>query len=457
MKVFLEKIKTILYFQVIIADLMLKLMKSLIYTLLFFLLSFTSYAQTKLRAELDKKAQDIEQKVIEWRRDFHQHPELGNEETRTAGIIAAHLKSLGMEVEEEVAVTGVVGILKGGKPGPIVALRADMDGLPVTERGDLPFKSMVRTTYNDQEIGVMHACGHDSHMAILMGVAEILASVKDDLKGTVKFIFQPAEEGLEDQTATTWGAKQMVEEGVMEDVEAIFGLHINSSTPAGVIKYRPGPIMAAVDNLNIVVKGKQAHGANPWSSVDPIVTSSQIVMGLQTIVSRSINITEIPAVVTVGAIHGGVRHNIIPEEVDMIGTIRTYSDEQQELVHRRINEIAVKIAEGAGATAEVNIKKMYPVTYNDPDLTQLMLPTLQRVTGEGNLQQHDPFTGAEDFSFYQIEKPGLFVFLGGMPKDMDPDDAPAHHTPDFFLDESGFVLGVRALSQLAVDYLEMAD
>lgn len=418
-------------------------------------LSFAGYGQTPVLDQLDQKAAEIEQKVIEWRRDFHQHPELGNEEVRTAGIVAAHLKSLGMEVEEGVAVTGVVGVLKGGKPGPTVALRADMDGLPVTERVDLPFKSTVTTIYNGQEIGVMHACGHDSHVAILMGVAEILASVKNDLQGTVKFIFQPAEEGLEDQSVTSWGAKQMVEEGVMEDVDAIFGLHIRSNIPVGVIKYRPGPIMAAVDNLNIVVKGKQAHGAYPWSSVDPVVASSQIVMGLQTIVSRSVNITEIPAIVTVGAIHGGVRHNIIPEEVDMIGTIRTYSGEQQELVHRRINEIAVNIAESAGATAEVNIKKMYPVTDNDPDLTELMLPTLQRVAGEGNLRQHDLFTGAEDFSFYQIEKPGLFVFLGGMPKDMDPDDAPAHHTPDFYLDESGFVLGVRALSQLAVDYMEM--
>src|SRR5690554_1107443 len=360
------------------------------------LVSFPTLAQSSLSVQLDQKAAAIEQKVIEWRRDFHQHPELGNEEVRTAGIVAKHLKALGMEVEEGVAVTGVVGVLKGGKPGPTVALRADMDGLPVTERVDVPFKSTVKTIYNDQEIGVMHACGHDSHMAVLMGVAEIFASIKNDLKGTVKFVFQPAEEGLEDQSVTSWGAKQMVEEGVMEDVDAIFGLHINSSTPVGVIKYRPGPVMAAVDNLNIVVKGKQAHGAYPWSSVDPIVASSQIVMGLQTIVSRSVNITEIPAIVTVGAIHGGVRHNIIPEEVDMIGTIRTYSDEQQELVHRRINEIAVKIAESAGAKAEVNIKKMYPVTYNDPDLTQLMLPTLQSVSGVGNLQQHDPFIGAED-------------------------------------------------------------
>lgn len=425
----------------------------------FFLLFATGgvYGQTQLKSVLDQKAQEIEQKVIEWRRDFHQHPELGNEEKRTSGIIAAHLKSLGMEVEEGIAVTGVVGVLQGGKPGPTVALRADMDGLPVTERVDVPFKSTETTTYNGQEIGIMHACGHDSHMAILMGVAEILASVREDINGTVKFIFQPAEEGLEDQNATTWGAKQMVEEGVMEDVDAIFGLHINSQTPTGVIRYKAGPAMAAVDNLHILVKGKQAHGAYPWSSVDPIVTASQIVMGLQTIVSRNVNIAQIPAIVTVGAVHGGVRHNIIPEEVDMIGTIRTYSDEQQELVHRRIGEIATNIAESAGASAEVGIKKMYPVTYNDPDLTELMRPTLENVAGDGNLWLHDPFTGAEDFSFFQIEKPGLFIFLGGMPKDQKPEEAAAHHTPDFYLDESGFVLGVRALSHLAVDYLEVVE
>jgi amidohydrolase len=425
--------------------------------LLFFLLfaSSTVFGQGNLKPILDKEASNIEQKVIEWRRDFHQNPELGNEEVRTAGIIAAHLRSLGMEVEEGIAVTGVVGILKGGNPGPVVALRADMDALPVTERVDIPFKSNAKTNYNGQEIGIMHACGHDSHMAILMGVAEVLAGIKDDLKGTIKFIFQPAEEGLEDPEATTWGAKQMVEEGIMEDVDAIFGLHINSQTPVGTIKYKSGPAMAAVDNLRIDVKGKQAHGAYPWSSVDPIVAASQIVMGLQTIVSRNVNITEIPAIVSVGSIHGGVRHNIIPEQVEMIGTIRTYSDEQQALVHRRIQEIAENIAESAGAQAGVQIKKMYPVTHNDPSLTEMMLPTLQKVSGEGNLIVHDPITGAEDFSFYQKEKPGLFIFLGGMPKGMKPEEAASHHTPDFFLDESGFVLGVRALSHLALDYLEM--
>lgn len=412
-------------------------------------------AQSRLESQIREQAEGVEEKVIAWRRDFHEHPELGNEETRTAGIIADHLRSLGMEVTEGVAVTGVVGILNGGKPGPTVALRADMDALPVMERNDLPFKSMVRTTYNGQEAGVMHACGHDSHVAILMGVAEVLASVKQDLKGTVKFLFQPAEEGLEDKSVTTWGAKQMVEEGVMDDVSAVFGLHINSQTPAGVIKYKPGPAMAAVDNLEIVVKGRQAHGAYPWSSIDPIVTASQIVMGLQTIVSRNVKIIEIPAIVTIGAIHGGVRHNIIPEEVEMIGTIRTYSEPQQTLIHRRIREIASHIAASAGAEAEISIKKMYPVTHNDPALTEQMRPTLEKVAGSENVWIHDPVTGAEDFSFFQKEKPGLFIFLGGMPADGDPETAPSHHTPDFFLDESGFVLGVNVLSQLAVDYMEI--
>ncbi|NHE58350.1 amidohydrolase [Cyclobacterium plantarum] len=421
-----------------------------------FLFSFPlAHAQSGLQDRINKNAMAVEQQVIEWRRDFHEHPELGNEETRTAGIVADHLKSLGMDVTEGLAVTGVVGVLKGGQAGPTVAIRADMDALPVTERNDLPFKSQVTTNYNGQESGVMHACGHDSHVAILMGVAEVLAGMKDDLKGTVKFIFQPAEEGLEDKTVESWGAKQLVEEGVMDDVDAIFGLHINSQTPVGVIKYKPGPSMAAVDNLEIQVKGRQAHGAYPWSSIDPIVTSSQIVMGLQTIVSRNVKIIEIPAIVTIGAIHGGVRHNIIPEEVEMIGTIRTYSEAQQTLIHRRIREIGENIAESAGATAEINIKKMYPVTFNDPELTAMMLPSLEKVAGKDNVWLHDPVTGAEDFSFYQKEKPGLFIFLGGMPADADPETAPSHHTPDFYLDESGFVLGVRALSQLAVDYMGM--
>lgn len=424
-------------------------------TLILLLLSTGfSFGQSKLKPEIDKTAASIESKVIEWRRDFHQHPELGNQEIRTAKIVADHLRSLGIEVQEGVAVTGVVGILKGGKPGPTVALRADMDALPVPERNDLPFRSQVVAEYNGQKTGVMHACGHDTHVAILMGVAEVLSNMKSDISGTVKFIFQPAEEGIMEPGVTSWGAKQMVEEGVMKDVDAIFGLHINSQTEVGSIKYRSGPAMAAVDNLNIEVNGRQAHGASPWSSVDPIVTASQIVMGLQTILSRNVNITQHPAIVTIGAIHGGIRHNIIPEKVDMIGTIRTYSDEQQELIHKRIKEISVGIAQSAGAKANVTIDELYPATINDAELTLKMASTLHDAAGKENVIYHEPITGAEDFSFFQKEAPGLFIFLGGMPKGGNPVTAPSHHTPDFMIDESGFLLGVKVMSYLAVDFLD---
>jgi amidohydrolase len=419
----------------------------------FLLLSTTAFSQSNLKLAIDKKATSIESKVIEWRRDFHKYPELGNQEFRTAKVIAKHLRSLGMEVTENVAVTGVVGVLKGGKPGPMVALRADMDALPVTERTDLLFKSVNTATYNGQETGVMHACGHDSHMAILMGVAEVMASMKDQLKGSVKFIFQPAEEGVYD--ADIAGAELMVKEGVMEDVDAIFGLHIWAQIEAGKIGYRSGPFMAAVDNLNVTITGTQAHGASPWSSVDPIVTSAQAIMGLQTILSRNVNITENPAVVTVGAIHGGIRHNIIPEKVEMIGTIRTFGDEQQALVHRRITEIITNIAESAGAKADVNIGKLYPSTVNPPELTAKVLPSVESAAGKENVIAMPPVTGAEDFSFFQREKPGFFFFLGGMKKGGDPLTTPSHHTPDFFIDESGFLLGVRTLSYLTVDYMEM--
>jgi amidohydrolase len=428
-------------------------MKKLILPLL--LLSSTAFAQSKLRPSIDQQAAAIENKVIDWRRDIHQHPELGNEETRTAKKVADHLRSLGIEVQEGVATTGVVGILRGGKPGPMVALRADMDALPVTERVDLPFKSNVTTTYNGQQTGVMHACGHDTHVAILMGVAEVLAGMKAQLEGSVKFIFQPAEEGIYVPGVTSWGAKQMVAEGVMKDVDAIFGLHISAQTEVGKIGYRSGPAQAAVDNLEIIVHGTQAHGASPWFGVDPIVTASQIVTGLQTILSRSVNVTQNPAVVTVGAIHGGIRHNIIPEKVEMIGTIRTFGEQQQDLVHRRITEIATNIAESAGARAEVNITKLYPSTVNDPALTAKMVSTLEAAAGKANVHVNPPVTGAEDFSFYQREKPGLFIGLGGMKKGADPTKTPSHHTPDFYLDESGFVLGVRVMSYFVVDFMGM--
>jgi len=413
-------------------------------------------AGQSMSAQIDKKAESLEKKVVAWRRDIHEHPELGNREFQTAAKIAAHLQSLGIEVKTGVAKTGVVGLLKGGKPGPVVALRADMDGLPVTERVNLPFKSQVQTEYNGQKTGVMHACGHDTHVAMLMGAAEVLASMKADLPGTVKFIFQPAEEGA--PAGEEGGAQLMVKEGVLENpkVDAIFGLHINSQTEVGKIGYRPGGTMAAVDQFAIKLHGKQTHGASPWSGVDPIVTAAQVIMGLQTIVSRNLPLTENAAVITVGAIHGGIRQNIIPEEVNMIGTIRSLDADMQKTMHRRIKEVAVNIAESAGAKADVDIEIMYPVTYNDPKLTAQMLGTLQTVAGNDNVRLIPAQTGAEDFSFYQQKVPGFFYFLGGMTKGKKQEDAAPHHTPDFQIDESCFVLGMKSLCHLTVNYMQQS-
>lgn len=415
--------------------------------------SQTIASKDKVSAATDK----IESKVIAWRRDFHEHPELGNSEVRTAGIIAKHLQSLGMEVKTGVAKTGVVGILKGAKPGPVVALRADMDGLPVTERGELPFASKVKAQYNGQEVGVMHACGHDSHVAMLMGLAEVLSGMKADLKGTVKFIFQPAEEGS--PVGEEGGAELMIKEGVLENpkVDVIFGLHIWAQTEVGLLTYRPGGMMAGVRDMKITVKGRQAHGAAPWASIDPIVTSAQIINNLQTVVSRNLNITENAGVVTIGSIHSGVRSNIIPEQAEMLGTIRAFSKADEKLLEDRIRTIATKTAESAGATAEVKIpySNYYPVTFNNIALTEKMLPSLQKVAGADNVKLIPAITGAEDFSYFQEKIPGLFFFLGGMPKGKDPKTAPSHHTPDFFIDESAFKLGIRALAGLTLDYMEM--
>lgn len=427
-----------------------------LYPLIFSLFSVSAFAQTPAtHALVSKKADALEQKVIAWRRDFHEHPELGNHEVRTADIVAKHLKSLGIEVQTGVAHTGVVGVLKGGKPGPVVALRADMDGLPVTERVNIPFASKVKTMYNGNEVGVMAACGHDSHVAILMGVAEILASMKNDLHGTVKFIFQPAEEGP--PTGEEGGAELMVKEGVLENpkVDVIFGLHINSQTEVGKIGYRPGGTMAAVNDMQIVVKGRSAHGAYPWSSIDPIVVSAEIINNLQTIVSRNLDVTQNGGVVTIGAINGGNRSNIIPEKVEMLGTIRALSGADEKMLIERVKQIATKTAEANGATAEVKIpySNHYPVTYNDPALTAKMLPTLQATAGTENVLLRPAVTGAEDFSFYEQKVPGLFFFLGGMPKGGDPQKAPSHHTPDFYIDESGFTLGVKAMCNLTLDYM----
>ncbi|WP_199118082.1 amidohydrolase [Pedobacter sp. ASV28] len=416
------------------------------------------FAQTLVqKTEAAKRADAISSKVIAWRRDFHEHPELGNQEKRTAEIIAKHLQALGIEVNTGVAKTGVVGLLKGGKPGPVIALRADMDALPVTERVDVPFASKVKTTYNGQQVGVMHACGHDSHVAILMGVAEVLAGMQKNLAGTVKFIFQPAEEGA--PVGEEGGAELMVKEGVLENpkVDVIFGLHINSQTPVGQLTYRPGGTMAAVNDMKITITGKQAHGAYPWSSVDPIVVAAQIVNSLQTIVSRNLNVTENPGVVTIGSIHGGVRSNIIPEKVEMLGTVRNFTKEDEALFIERIKTIVTKTAEAAGAKAEVKIpySAHYPVTFNDLELTEKMLPSLQYTAGAANVKLKPPVTGAEDFSFYQEKVPGLFFFLGALPKGQDPLKAASHHTPDFFIDESSFDLGVKALCNLTLDYMGM--
>lgn len=422
------------------------------------LISISSFAQNDARrTKVMQSANQLEQKVIAWRHDFHAHPELGNNEIRTADIIAKHLQSLGIEVKTGVAKTGVVGILKGGKPGPVVALRADMDGLPVIERTPVPFASKVKATYNGQEVGVMHACGHDTHIAILMGVAQLLSAMKNDLKGTVKFIFQPAEEGV--PAGETGGAERMVKEGVLENpaVNVVFGLHINSQTEVGNITYRPGGIMASVNDMKITVKGRSAHGAYPWSSIDPIVVSAQIINNLQSIVSRNLNVTENAGVVTIGSIHGGNRSNIIPEQVEMLGTVRTLSAEDEKMFIQRIKQVVTKTAESAGASAEVLIpySNHYPVTFNNISLMEKMLPSLQKTAGTENVRLKAAVTGAEDFSFFQEKVPGLFFFLGGMPKGVNPLTAPSHHTPDFFIDDSGLLLGVKALANLALDYMDL--
>ena len=399
----------------------------------------------------------IEQKVIDWRRDIHEHPELGNREVRTAALVTKHLKTLGMDVQTNVGVTGVIGVLKGGLPGPVIALRADMDALPVLERTPVSFASKVKTIYNGSETSVMHACGHDSHVAILMGVAEVLSEMQKDLKGTVKFIFQPAEEGA--PKGEEGGAELMVKEGALKNpnVDVIFGLHINAQVEVGKITYRPGGMFAGVGDLKITVKGKSSHGAEPWSSIDPIVTSAQIINNLQAIISRNVNITRNAAVVTIGSIHGGNRSNIIPEEVEMLGTVRTLSDTDEELIFERIRQIVTKTAEANGAEAIVELpySSHYPVTFNNIELTTKMLPSLKKAAGESNVILVPAETGAEDFSFFANEVPGLYFYVGGLPKGQDPKTSASHHTPDFFLDESGFMLGVDAMVNLVADYMEI--
>lgn len=413
-----------------------------------------------LSAKIDSKAREIESKLIAWRRDIHEHPELGNQEKRTAKLVADHLRSLGMDVKTGVAVTGVVGVLKGGKPGPVVALRADMDALPVKEQVDVPFASKATGTFLGKPVDVMHACGHDTHTAMLMATAEVLASMKDELPGTVKFIFQPAEEtpaDFEPDGTNTWGAKQMIAEGVMDNpkVDAVFGLHVSSSYEAGKLYWRSGPAMAAADQFWVDVKGRQTHGARPWQGVDPIVVGSQIVMGLQTIISRQSNIALEPAVITVGTFHAGNRMNIVPEDAAMTGTVRTYDEGMKKDIHQRIKHTAESIATSANASAKVKVVELYNAVVNPPEFTEKMGPTLRRVAGEGNYDLQPKSSASEDFSFYQQKAPGMFFYLGVTPKDKDLSKAAPNHSPHFYVDESAMITGVRAMSNLAVDFLSM--
>lgn len=415
---------------------------------------FSQTAQTAnpLAADVEKISAEINPQVVAWRRDFHKNPELGNRETRTSKIIADELRKLGFEVTTGVATTGVVGVLRGGRPGPVVALRSDMDALPVTEQGDLPFKSTAKAMWNGQETGVMHACGHDNHMAILLGTATALARMKDRLPGTVKVIFQPAEEGP--PPGETGGAEQMVKESVLENpkVDAVFGLHV-FPYEVGTMHYRPGPIMASSDRFEIVVHGRQTHGALPWNGVDPVVVASQIVLGLQTITSRQVDLIESPAVVTVGRMNAGVRYNIIPDSSVLEGTIRTLSEAMRSTIHERVKRTAESIAASAGATATVGVFPYTPVTVNDPALTERMAATLKRVAGADKVQIAKQTTAAEDFALYEQKVPGMFFFLGITPKGTDPSKAAPNHSPRFFVDEAALVPGIRALASLAVDYL----
>ncbi len=429
-------------------------MKKILLSFVISLFAITAFAQSEqLKKMIDERADEIEEQVIEWRRHFHENPELSNREFETAAYIAKYLNELGLDVETGVAKTGVVAILEGGKPGPVIGLRADIDGLPVTERTNVPFKSVATGMYQGKEVGVMHACGHDTHIAILMGVAKILTEMKSDIKGTVKFIFQPAEEGA--PQGEEGGAELMVKEGVLSnpDVDVIFGLHISDDTPVGVIEYRPEGIMASVNSFSLDIKGKQAHGSAPWNGVDPIVTAAQIINNAQTIVSRNMELTKQAAVVTFGVIEGGVRHNIIPESIHLEGTIRALDEDMRQLIFKRLETIVQNTAESNGAEATLTIHKGYPITYNDPELTAQMAPTLKEVAGEENVVIIDAITGAEDFSFFQKEIPGLYFFIGGKAPGRE---AAGHHTPDFYIDESGMKLGVRAMSTLVVDFMNSA-
>jgi amidohydrolase len=400
----------------------------------------------------------VEAKVLAWRRDIHAHPELGNREVRTAKLVADHLKSLGLEVRTGIAETGVVGLLKGGRPGPRIALRADMDALPVREQVDVPFASKVTAEYNGERVGVMHACGHDAHTAILMGVAEVLARGKATLPGEVMFIFQPAEEGV--PAGETGGAERMLAEGLFKDFRpsAVLGLHVTSGLNEGQIGYHSGPAMAAVDDFRIVVKGRQTHGARPWGGVDPVVAAAELVTSAQTIVSRRADLTRHPMVLTFGSIRGGNRSNIIPDQVELLGTLRTFDPAMREGAMEQLRRVATHVAEAHGATAEVRIphSSSYPATVNDPALMTRVLPSLRKAAGEGQVIAQGVVTGSEDFSFYARQVPGCYFFLGVTPRGKDPKKVDTNHSPRFFVDEAALPLGVRALVQTSLDLLEGA-
>ncbi|MDH5609512.1 MAG: amidohydrolase [Cyclobacteriaceae bacterium] len=424
---------------------------------LLFCLLISGMASLAQPAKVSSKANELavktEQKMIDWRHDIHQNPELSNREFNTAEKIATHLRSLGIEVQTGVAKTGVVGILKGAKPGPVIGLRADMDALPVTERVPLDWASTVTSTYNNIETGVMHACGHDTHVSILMATAEVLAQMKNELRGTVKFVFQPAEEGA--PPGEEGGAKLMVSEGVLKnpDVDVMFGLHINAQTPVGMVTYKSGGTLAAADRWVMKIKGRQSHGSTPWSGIDPIVTAAQIINGMQSIISRQTELTKEAAVLSVGLIRGGVRNNIIPEEVEMIGTIRTLDTQMQDKLHADFQRVATHIGESMGAEVTLEITKTVPVTYNDPELTARSVAFIQQAIGAENVKTKKAITGAEDFSFFANEVPSFFFFVGGCPAGTDPSTAAPHHTPDFYVDDSGMLTGLKAMLSATLGYM----
>ncbi|WP_404948495.1 amidohydrolase [Shewanella sp. SG44-2] len=416
--------------------------------------STTTVASVPNAAELTAQ---VESKVIAWRRDLHQHPELSNREFRTSKVIEKHLKSLGLEVQTGIAHTGVVAILTGGKPGPLIGLRADMDALPVTEVVDLPFASKATDTYRNQTVGVMHACGHDTHVAMLMGVAENLVKVKDSLAGDVMFIFQPAEEGAPE--GEQGGAELMLKQGLFakRKPEQVFGMHVTSSMPTGMIGLRSGPAMASEDSFTIKVTGKQTHGSRPWSGVDPIVASAQIINSVQTIISRQVDITKAPAVVSFGAINGGIRSNIIPDEVELIGTIRTFDQDMRADIKVKLAQVAANAAKTVGATAVTVIQPGYPVTVNNPELVSKMRPVIASVVGDNMLIEPGLITGAEDFSYYALETPGMFFFLGVTPADQDINNVASNHSPAFYVDESALKVGVQTMTQIALTALSAAQ